>query len=77
MRKIFLWSPVIIWPEGFDQEYQKQKKEYMSNTLLHPNSWPLNMNVNGGAIIDLNNDSIQAFHNLTQASIINSDESLI
>ena len=77
MRKIFLWSPVIIWPEGFDQEYQKQKKEYMSNTLLHPNSWPPNMNVNGGAIIDLNNDSISAFHNLTLASMINSDESLI
>ena len=77
MQKIFLWSPVIIWPEGFDHEYQKQKKEYMSNTLLHPNSWPPNLNVIGGAIIDLNNDSIQAFHNLTQASIINSDESLI
>ncbi len=71
MRKIFLSSPVIIRPERFDQEYQKQKKEYTSNTLLHPNSWPPNMNVNGGAKKDLNNDSIQAFHNLTQASIIN------
>ena len=77
MRKIFLSSPVIIRPEGFDHEYQKQKKEYMSNTLLHPNSWPTNMNVNGGAIIDLNNDSISAFNNLTLKSILNSDESLI
>jgi hypothetical protein len=54
----FLWSPVIIRSEWFDHDYQKQKQEYLSNTLLNPNLWLPNMNVNEGAIIELINDSI-------------------
>lgn len=49
----------------------------MSNTLLHADLWPPNMNVNGGVVIDLKSDNIQAFNIQTQAGIMNSDEFLV
>ena len=53
-----MWTPVIIWPEGFNNEYKKVKKQYMSDTLLHPSALFPDQVSDQGIVIDLNDKNM-------------------
>ena len=53
-----MWTQVIIWPEGFNHEYKKVKKQYMSDTLLHPSASFPDQVSDQGIVIDLNDKNM-------------------
>ena len=53
-----MWTPVIVWLEGFNREYKKVKKQYMSDTLLHPSASFPDQVSDQGIVIDLNDNNM-------------------
>ena len=58
-RTIQKWTPVLIWPTGFETKYERELLKYSSDMLLHPDKWPIMpRELTGGVIIDLKNEQV-------------------
>ena len=58
-RSIQKWTPVLIWPTGFEIKYERELLKYSSGTLLHHDKWPIMpRGLTGGVIIDLKNEQV-------------------
>ena len=58
-RTIQKWTPVLVWPTGFEIKYERELLKYSSGTLLHHDKWPIMpRGLTGEVIIDLKNKQV-------------------